>query len=137
MAFAAAHLNVDVLWKQADLVVLSEVISVDQGLDTTKAQVRVLQVFKGAEKPGTFLSIQNPGGKVIINEDQPAWSTLQTDLLFLQKEASGGYICVNQADGQKTVRGRNIYPFHDNMAYSVPLKDYLEALDAAIKAPRQ
>ena len=136
-AQAVTHLNTDELLLEADLVVLGEVVSVDQGMNDTRTQIRVLQVLKGLkgpEGPGSLVTVESKGGKVFIEESEPNFTVLQSDLLYLQKTAPGRYVCVNQADGQKVVRGRNIYPFHDNMSYSVPLKDYLKALETTIKA---
>jgi hypothetical protein len=103
-------------------------------VDTTRGQVRILQVLKGHQAPGGLVTVEALGGKVFIDEAEPAFAHLQTDLFFLQKAGPGTYACVNRADGQKTVRGRNIYPYQDNIAYSVPLKDYLRGLESAIKA---
>ena len=127
-------MNVDELLTRADLVVLSEVISVDQDMETTRAQVQIFSVLKGLERPGNLVTIESPGGRVFIDENQPSWSVRETDLLFLQKSPSGNtYTCVNQADGQKIVRGRHIYPFHDNITYGVPLKDYIKDLEETVK----
>ena len=132
--FALTHMETTDLLSKADLVVVGYVISVDQGVESTQTQIQLLQVLKGrGEAPGGLLTIESAGGKVYIDESQPSFMTRQTNLLFLQKTPEG-YVCVNQADGQKTVRGDYIYPYHDNAAYSLPLKDYLETLDAAIKS---
>lgn len=131
---ALTHMETTELLERADLVAVGDIISVDQGLESTRAQARLLQVIKGrGEAPGTLVTVETAGGKVYIDESQPSFMTPQANLLFLQKTATG-YACVNQADGQKLIRGRNIYPYHDNASYSVPLEDYLKALDAAVKA---
>ncbi len=122
------------LLEQADLVAVGDVISVAQGLESTQAQARLLQVIKGhGEAAGSLVTIETAGGRVYIDENQPSFMTPQANLLFLQKTKTG-YACVNQADGQKVIRGRNIYPYHDNASYSIPLKDYLEALGNIVKA---
>ncbi len=131
---ALTHLETTELLSQADLVAVGDIISVDQGLESTRAQARLLQVIKGrGEAPGNLVTIETAGGKVYIDESQPSFMTPQANLLFLKKTADG-YVCVNQADGQKLIRGRNIYPYHDNASYSVPLKDYLTALEGVVKA---
>jgi len=132
--FALTHMETTDLLNKADVVAVGYVISVDQGVESTQAQIQLLQVLKGrGEAPGGLLTVETAGGKVYIDESQPNFMTRQTNLLFLQKSPEG-YTCVNQADGQKVIRGDSIYPYHDNAAYSLPLKDYLETLDAAIKA---
>lgn len=131
-ALALTHLNTEDLLAKADTIVLGETVGVTMGMDRTEAQVRVLQVLKGPEKPGSLLTVHAKGGKVFIEESEPVFATLQTDLLFLQKTPDG-YTCLNQADGQKVIHGRNIYPYHDNLGYSVPFKDYLKGLEEAIK----
>ncbi len=131
--FALTHMQTDKLLKEADLVAIGYVISVDQEVDTTRAQVQLIQVLKGrGELPGALVTIEGGGGKVYIDESQPNFSVRHTDLLFLQKTAEG-YVCVNQADGQKSIHGDFIYPYHDNAAYGVPLKEYLESLEADAK----
>ena len=132
-AFALTHMETAELLHQAELVAVGYTISVDQGVDTAQAQVQLLQVLKGrGEAPGSLLTVVTNGGKVFIDESQPNFMTRQTNLLFLQKTPEG-YTCVNQADGQKVIRGEFVYPYHDNLAYSIPLKDYLESLAAAMK----
>ena len=132
-AFALTHMETAELLAKADLVAVGYTISVDQGVDSTTAQIQLVQVLKGrGEAPGGLLTVESPGGKVFVDESQPNFMTRQTNLLFLQKTPEG-YACVNQADGQKVIRGDNIYPYHDNAAYSLPLKEYIEALNAFIK----
>jgi hypothetical protein len=134
---AFTHLNTDELYARADLVVLADVVSVDQGLETTKAQVRVSQVLKGSSvAQGALVLIESPGGRVFIEESEPAWSDRQANLLFLQGPVDGAYACVNQGDGQKRIWGDSIYPYHDNQSFAVPLKDYLKALESIVKADR-
>lgn len=130
---AVLHMNADELVARADLVAMAEVISVDQAVDSTRAQLRLLQVFKGPEGPGNMVLVQSNGGKVYIDENEPRFTSNEVNLLFLQKAAEG-YVCVNQGDGQKIVRGKNIYPYHDNASYSVPLKDYLKVMEGLLKA---
>ena len=130
-----AYLNSDELLAQADLVVLGDVVSVEQGVDSTQAQVRVSQVLKGRpELQGTLVLVESGGGRVYIEESEPTWSNRQAHLLFLQAAPDGSYACVNQADGQKRIWGESIYPYHDNQSYAVPFKDYLKALEARVKA---
>lgn len=130
---ALSHMDLPDLFKKADLVVLGEVVSADQEVQSTEAQIRILQAFKGEAPAGSLVNVSSQGGKVFINEDEPVFLTLRVNLLFLQK-APAGYVCVNQADGQKQVRGDNIYPYHDNSAFSMPVKDYLKALEELAKA---
>ncbi len=118
---------------RADVVITGEVISVEQTPNTTRAQIRILQSLKGRKTAGSLVAVETSGGKVFIDESEPTFTTPQANLLFLQKTGSG-YVCVNRADGQKIVRNANLYPFHDNLTYSVPLKDYLKELESAIKA---
>lgn len=130
---AASHLNTEELLKQADLVLVGEVISVDQDIQTTQSQIRVLKAIKGGLPAGSLVTVRSGGGKVFIDENEPSFMSPQHNLLFLQKDGED-YICVNRGDGQKIIRNDNLYPFHDNGSYSVPLKDYLKALEATIKA---
>ena len=132
-AFAVMHLNTDELLAKADLVVLGEVVSVEQDVQATHAQIRVLQAYKGPEAAGSLVTVETRGGKVYVDESEPNFMTMQINLLFLQK-TDFGYVCLNQADGQKIVRNENLYPFHDNISYSIPLKEYLKALESAAKA---
>ncbi len=132
--FAVTHMEASELLDQADLVAIGFIISVDQGVDTTRAQVQLLQVIKGrGEVAGGLVSIESGSGKVYIDESQPNFMVRHTDLLFLHKTEEG-YVCVNQADGQKSIHGENVYPYHDNAAYGVPLKDYLKSMEVAMKA---
>lgn len=133
-ALAVTHMETAQLLEQADLVAVGYIISVNQGVDATRAQVQLLQVVKGrGEAPGGLVTVESASGKVYIDESQPNFRIRHTNLLFLHKTANE-YVCVNQADGQKAIHGDSIYPYHDNAAYGVPLKDYLESLEATAKS---
>jgi hypothetical protein len=132
-AFGVIHMNTDELVERSDVVILGEVVGVDQDMSTTHSQIRVLQPFKGQERPGALVTVESKRGKVYIDESEPDFMIMQIDLLFLQKTPAGTYICVNRGDGQKIVRNDNLYPFHDNASYSIPLKDYLKTLEAMAK----
>ena len=127
-----AHMNSEDLLAQADLVAAVETISVDQGIDTTRTQLRLVQVFKGSEAPGSLVTVESGGGKVFIDEDEPSFTTMRANLVFLQKNGVQ-YSCVNKADGQKPILADSVYPYHDNIGYGVPLKDYMKALETAVK----
>ena len=132
---ALTHMDDGELLAGADLVAVGDAVSVQQGLESTQTQVRLAQVLKGAARPGELINIESQSGKVIIDESQPTFAALQLNLLFLQKTPTG-YSCLNGADGQKVIRGKNIYPYHDNVSYSVPLETYLKTLEASAKAKR-
>ena len=127
------HMTPNELVERADLVALAEVISVNQGIDSTHSQLQLLQVLKGAETAGAIVQVESHGGKVLIDENEPTFNTMESNLVFLQK-TDQGYRCLNQADGQKIIRGKNLYPYHDNIAYGVPFQDYLKSLDTILKA---
>ena len=132
LVFAMTHLDEPELLRQADLVAVGDTVSVEQGVDTSHAQARLMQVLKGPEKAGSLVTIEIASGKVMIDESQPNFTAYQPNLLFLQKTPAG-YVCLNGADGQKIIRGKNIYPYHDNAAFSLPLETYLKALEAVAK----
>lgn len=128
----AAHLEPQELFSRSDMVVLGEIVSLDRTVDTTRAQIRVLRAFKGPAGLGSMVTVEALGGKVFIDESQPNFMTNQLNLLFLQKTAEA-YTCTNQADGQKVVRSKHLYPYHDNSIYSVPLEEYMKLLEALAK----
>jgi hypothetical protein len=134
---AVVHMNTDELYLKADAVVVGEVVSVDMKPDRTQAQIRVLQAIKGPFKPGDLATVTSGNGKVYIDESEPVFTTLQVNLLYLQKATEGVWSCVNRADGQKLMAGKNIYLFHDNPGYSVPFKDYMAGLDKLIKGLKE
>ena len=127
-----AHLEPQELFSRSDMVVLGEIVSLDRTVDTTRAQLRVLRAFKGPSGVGSMLTVESLGGKVFIDETQPSFMTSQVNLLFLQK-TDQAYTCTNQADGQKVIRNKNLYPYHDNSMYSVPLEDYMKLLEVLAK----
>ena len=131
---AVMHASLEELLAQAEIVAVAETISVNQAMDGTQAQLRLVQVFKGPRAAGELVAVETQGGKVYINEDEPSFHTMQMSLVFLQNDGSGHYRCVNQGDGMKEVSGKSIYPYHDNPGYSVDYKDYLKSLEAAAKA---
>ena len=133
-ALALTHISEKELMEKADLVALGEVVGVDKGVETTQAQIRLAQVLKGSEAPGSIVAIESYGGKVYVDEDEPTWAQYKVGLYFLQKNEQGVYVCVNKADGQKHIFGENVFPYHENVTLGVPLKDYLKSLEAAVKA---
>jgi hypothetical protein len=139
-AFSASpvvHMNTDELYIKADAVVVGEVVSSDQQPGRTQAQVRVLQAIKGPFQPGDLATVTSGSGKVYIDESEPVFTTLQINLLYLQQAGEGVWTCVNRADGQKLMAGKNIYLFHDNPGYSVPFKDYMTGLEKLIKSLKE
>ena len=132
-ALALTHLSETELVSRSDLVALGEVIGVDQGVETTQAQLRLSQVLKGSEPSGGLVTVESYGGKVFVDKDEPTWAQYKVGLYFLQKNNEGVYACVNKADGQKHIFGENIFPYHENMALGIPLKDYLKTLEASAK----
>ena len=130
---ALTHIPEQELVRQADLVVLGEVVGVEQGVDTTQAQLRLAQVLKGSEHAGSLITVDSYGGKVYVDENEPVWAQHKVGLYFLQKNDQGGYACVNKADGQKHIFGENVFPYHENLTFGVPLKDYLKSLESAVK----
>lgn len=127
------YLEPQELYSRSELVILGEIVGLDRAVDTTRAQLRVLQAFKGPVATGSMVTVESLGGKVFIDEDQPSFMTSQVNLLFLQRSGQA-YSCTNRADGQKVVRGKDLYPYHDNSMYSVPLEDYLKVLKTLTKS---
>jgi hypothetical protein len=134
---SVVHMNTDELYLKADAVVVGEVVSADMRPDRTQAQVRILQAVKGPFQPGDLATVTSRNGKVYIDESEPVFTTMQVNLLYLQKAGEGLWTCVNRADGQKLMAGKNIYLFHDNPSYSVPFKDYMTGLEKLIKSLKE